>query len=93
MAVGFAITGEEGRDYNGKITSYLVSSCLVAAMGAFIFGYDIGVSGNIYYFKSISQIYKIYLLFWLIRWSDFYGSFSGKVFLQNIHKNERRHQD
>lgn len=46
MAVGFAIAnGGSQSQYNGRITSYLVLSCLVAAMGAFIFGYDIGVSG------------------------------------------------
>ncbi|KAI3458328.1 hypothetical protein Pfo_014991 [Paulownia fortunei] len=46
MAVGFAITSGGGQ-YNGGITSFLLLSCLVAAMGGFIFGYDIGVSGGV----------------------------------------------
>ncbi|KAH6827212.1 Major facilitator superfamily protein [Perilla frutescens var. hirtella] len=62
MAVGFAI-GNGGSQYNGRITSYLVLSCLVAAMGAFIFGYDIGVSGGVtsmepFLEKFFRRIYK-----------------------------------
>lgn len=45
MAVGFAVQ-TEGKQYNGKITSFVVLSCMVAAMGGVIFGYDIGVSGS-----------------------------------------------
>jgi hypothetical protein len=44
MAVGLAITSEGGQ-YNGKITPFLVLSCMMAAMGGVIFGYDIGISG------------------------------------------------
>lgn len=29
----------------GKITYFVVASCVMAAMGGVIFGYDIGVSG------------------------------------------------
>ncbi|XP_073064398.1 hexose carrier protein HEX6-like [Primulina eburnea] len=46
MAAGFVITGEAG-DYNGRITIFVILSCAVAAMGGFIFGYDIGVSGGV----------------------------------------------
>jgi hypothetical protein len=45
MAVGLAITSTEGGQYNGKITRFVVLSCMVAATGGLIFGYDIGVSG------------------------------------------------
>lgn len=44
MAVALAMTREE-RPYNGRITSFVVLSCMVAAMGGLIFGYDIGISG------------------------------------------------
>lgn len=44
MAVGLAIASEGGQ-YNGKITRFVVLSCMVAATGGLIFGYDIGVSG------------------------------------------------
>lgn len=31
----------------GKITYFVVASCVMAAMGGVIFGYDIGVSGGV----------------------------------------------
>ncbi|XP_019191596.1 PREDICTED: hexose carrier protein HEX6 isoform X2 [Ipomoea nil] len=46
MAVGIYITNEAGY-YNGKITSFVVLSCMMAAMGGVIFGYDIGISGGV----------------------------------------------
>ena len=46
MAAGLAITSKEkGEDYSGRMTIYVVLSCMVAAMGGIIFGYDIGISG------------------------------------------------
>ena len=45
MAVGLAITSEGGQYYNGKVTPFVVLSCIVAATGGLIFGYDIGISG------------------------------------------------
>ncbi|ESR34846.1 MFS domain-containing protein [Citrus sinensis] len=47
MAVGLAISSEGGQDYNGKITSFVVLSCIVAATGGLIFGYDLGISGGV----------------------------------------------
>lgn len=44
MAVGFAVSSEDGQ-YNGRITSFVILSCMVASMGGLIFGYDIGISG------------------------------------------------
>lgn len=44
MAVGLAIT-TDGVTYNGRITSFVVLSCMMATMGGVIFGYDIGISG------------------------------------------------
>ncbi|KAL0400958.1 UNVERIFIED_CONTAM: Hexose carrier protein HEX6 [Sesamum latifolium] len=46
MAGGFVIASEGGQ-YNGKITSFVVLSCMMAAMGGVIFGYDIGISGGV----------------------------------------------
>lgn len=49
MAGGsFGPTGvakERAEQYQGKVTSYVIIACLVAAIGGSIFGYDIGVSG------------------------------------------------
>jgi hypothetical protein len=42
---GFVAKG--GRDnYDGGITAFVVITCIVAAMGGLIFGYDIGISGS-----------------------------------------------
>ncbi|KDP22453.1 hypothetical protein JCGZ_26284 [Jatropha curcas] len=46
MAGGLAIESE-GRQYNGSITPFVILSCMVAAMGGLIFGYDIGISGGV----------------------------------------------
>ncbi|KDP22450.1 hypothetical protein JCGZ_26281 [Jatropha curcas] len=46
MAAGLSITSE-GSQYNGRMTSFVVLSCMMAAMGGVIFGYDIGTSGGV----------------------------------------------
>ncbi|KAH9647828.1 MFS domain-containing protein [Citrus sinensis] len=47
MAAGLAITSESGPYYNGNMTVFVVLSCIVAASGGLIFGYDIGISGGV----------------------------------------------
>jgi len=47
MATGLAITSEGG-NYNGRMTLFVILSCMMAAMGGVIFGYDIGISGTSY---------------------------------------------
>lgn len=39
--------GMSASESGGKITYFVVASCVMAAMGGVIFGYDIGVSGGI----------------------------------------------
>ncbi|KAH9610685.1 hypothetical protein KSS87_003694 [Heliosperma pusillum] len=34
-------------EYPGKLTPYVLATCIVAAMGGLIFGYDIGISGGV----------------------------------------------
>ncbi|XP_043719952.1 hexose carrier protein HEX6-like [Telopea speciosissima] len=46
MAVGFAITSK-GSHYNGRMTLFVILSCMIAAMGGVLFGYDIGISGGV----------------------------------------------
>ncbi|KAF9617525.1 hypothetical protein IFM89_036729 [Coptis chinensis] len=48
MAVGFSVSNES-RQYNDKMTPFVILSCMMAAMGGVIFGYDIGISGCFYY--------------------------------------------
>lgn len=42
-----------GRKYPGKLTRKVLVTCIVAAMGGLIFGYDIGISGYYYYDYSL----------------------------------------
>ncbi|KAK6940150.1 Major facilitator, sugar transporter-like [Dillenia turbinata] len=42
---GFAVTG--GGNYDARITASVVITCIVAASGGLIFGYDIGISGGV----------------------------------------------
>ncbi|XP_074272658.1 sugar transport protein 5-like [Silene latifolia] len=45
---GFAAeVGVPDGDYDGRITSVVVITCIVAASGGLIFGYDIGISGGV----------------------------------------------
>ncbi|GLT65307.1 hypothetical protein SLA2020_377460 [Shorea laevis] len=46
MAVGIATTSE-GTQYNGRTTLLVVLSCMMAATGGVIFGYDLGISGGV----------------------------------------------
>ncbi|KAG5558317.1 hypothetical protein RHGRI_008295 [Rhododendron griersonianum] len=46
MAVGMS-TASEGGGYNGRMTSFVVLSCMMAATGGILFGYDIGISGGV----------------------------------------------
>nr|AAC61852.1 putative monosaccharide transporter 1 [Petunia x hybrida] len=46
MAGGFA-AGSGGGDYEGKVTTFGIMTCLVAATGGLLFGYDIGISGGV----------------------------------------------
>ena len=45
MAVGLAIASEGGGQYNGRMTLLVFLSCMMAATGGIIFGYDLGISG------------------------------------------------
>lgn len=46
MAVGLAITSQSVHK-NGRMTLFVVLSCMMAGMGGVIFGYDIGISGGV----------------------------------------------
>lgn len=42
---GFGPGPGNGKAYPGKLTGYVTFTCIIAAMGGLIFGYDIGISG------------------------------------------------
>lgn len=47
MAGGAFVAQGGGKNYEGGVTPFVVMTCLVAAMGGLIFGYDIGISGGV----------------------------------------------
>ena len=52
---GGAIVPSDGpaTDYGGSLTLLVFMSCLVAASGGLIFGYDIGISGPVFKTKLL----------------------------------------
>ncbi|KAA8547817.1 hypothetical protein F0562_004246 [Nyssa sinensis] len=49
MAGGILAGGNDPskKDYPGKLTRYVTITCLIAALGGLMFGYDIGISGGV----------------------------------------------
>ncbi|KAF4384408.1 hypothetical protein G4B88_028482 [Cannabis sativa] len=48
MAIGGMVVSNVGRNYEGSgLNAFVVVTCLVAAMGGLIFGYDLGISGGV----------------------------------------------
>nr|DAD27318.1 TPA_asm: hypothetical protein HUJ06_028786 [Nelumbo nucifera] len=41
------VAKERAQQYQGKVTSFVVVTCIIAAIGGSIFGYDIGISGGV----------------------------------------------
>lgn len=41
------VAKERADQYQGRVTSYVIISCIIAAVGGSIFGYDIGISGGV----------------------------------------------
>uniref|UniRef100_J3LIZ1 Major facilitator superfamily (MFS) profile domain-containing protein n=1 Tax=Oryza brachyantha TaxID=4533 RepID=J3LIZ1_ORYBR len=46
MAIGAFVEGG-GAGYSGRVTPFVVLSCIVAGSGGILFGYDLGVSGGV----------------------------------------------
>ncbi|XP_047309493.1 sugar carrier protein C-like [Impatiens glandulifera] len=46
-AAGVTPTTVNGREYPGNLTLFVTITCIVAASGGLIFGYDIGISGGV----------------------------------------------
>jgi hypothetical protein len=41
-----------GAGYNGRITSFVILSCIVAGSGGILFGYDLGISGTLHQYTT-----------------------------------------
>lgn len=46
MAGGGFVAESSVKQYEGRVTAYVIISCIVAATGGLMFGYDIGISGK-----------------------------------------------
>ncbi|XP_058090161.1 sugar transport protein MST3-like [Magnolia sinica] len=47
MAGGSFVSSDGNKVYPGKLTVYVIFTCIIAATGGLIFGYDIGISGGV----------------------------------------------
>jgi hypothetical protein len=56
--VGVPIGGGN-KEYPGNLTPFVLVTCIVAAMGGLIFGYDIGISGTYTNTKIISTFFFV----------------------------------
>ncbi|KAL0321196.1 UNVERIFIED_CONTAM: Sugar carrier protein C [Sesamum radiatum] len=52
---GFGPGPGTGKEYPGNLTPYVIVTCVIAAMGGLIFGYDIGISGGVTSMDSFLQ--------------------------------------
>ncbi|WOL16918.1 hypothetical protein Cni_G25706 [Canna indica] len=46
-AAGFSVSAPTGTQFEAKITPIVIISCIMAATGGLMFGYDIGISGGV----------------------------------------------
>ncbi|KAL5219591.1 hypothetical protein ABZP36_020275 [Zizania latifolia] len=47
MAGGFSVSASPGTEFEAKITPIVIISCIMAATGGLMFGYDVGISGGV----------------------------------------------
>lgn len=43
---GFSVAAPAGVQFEAKITPLVIISCIMAATGGLMFGYDVGISGQ-----------------------------------------------
>ncbi|KAK4386635.1 Sugar carrier protein C [Sesamum angolense] len=57
---GFGPGPGTGKEYPGNLTPYVIVTCVIAAMGGLIFGYDIGgvTSMDSFLEKFFPSVYK-----------------------------------
>lgn len=53
MAGGGIVADSGGKHYDSHVTAYVIVTCIVAATGGLMFGYDIGISGMFMTLKSV----------------------------------------
>jgi len=63
MAGGAFVDQSKARNYEGKVTAFVLITCFVAAMGGLLFGYDLGITGGVtsmdpFLVKFFPTVYK-----------------------------------
>ncbi|KAJ6809420.1 putative sugar transport protein 13 [Iris pallida] len=63
MVGGLAVSGSGATHFEAKITPLVIISCIMAATGGLMFGYDVGVSGGVtsmddFLMKFFPKVYK-----------------------------------
>lgn len=62
---GFAPGPGKGKEYPGNLTLHVIVTCVVAAMGGLIFGYDIGISGTCFLLLRSALFLKLKKMDWI----------------------------
>src|ERR1044072_5060896 len=47
MAGGTFVDSGKTKEFEGKVTAFVLVTCFVAAMGGLLFGYDLGITGGV----------------------------------------------
>lgn len=47
MAGGAYVDSGKAKEFDGKVTAFVLVTCFVAAMGGLLFGYDLGITGGV----------------------------------------------
>ncbi|CAK8543889.1 unnamed protein product [Lathyrus sativus] len=63
MGGGSIVISKNGKQFEGKVTPFVLITCLVAAMGGLLFGYDLGITGGVtsmepFLIKFFPNVYK-----------------------------------
>jgi MFS family permease len=63
MAAGGFVASKNGKQFEGEVTMFVLVTCLVAAMGGLLFGYDLGITGGVtsmepFLVKFFPSVYK-----------------------------------
>ncbi|XP_020213076.1 sugar transport protein 10-like [Cajanus cajan] len=63
MAGGTFVDSGNAKQFDGKVTAFVLVTCFVAAMGGLLFGYDLGITGGVtsmepFLIKFFPRVYK-----------------------------------
>lgn len=63
MAGGAFVDAGKAKEFDGKVTVFVLVTCFVAAMGGLLFGYDLGITGGVtsmepFLIKFFPSVYK-----------------------------------